>query len=490
MGLMFSSIHVLVIYFIIYSYFSDINNSKTAVLERLKSIANTASFMIDGNLHEEISERHPFKNDITDNNDDLLYGKLHKILEKIRLVNGLSSPVYTMIFNRHKNEFEFIGTSAIHPYYRHSYQNFPNKVVENMKSGGTLDVYDSENGKWLSAYAPIKNSRGKVIALLQVDEKFDEFISTARIRLLKNIVLALIAILPFTFLLFSYVRTSFNKEELHKEMLADRNEEIKTQNEFIKENNIQLASAKVAIEQKNIELNTKVEKRTSELQQVNEELRSFLYRSSHDIQGPLTTLIGLNQLAVKDIKDDNALGYIYMINDTTNKLYNTIKSINHVYEIKNKKIISEQIEIAPLVHDLAIKFKEELSAKGIKFISEFQSNLIAHVDREIITMVLSELFKNGIQFNSLLNIDKPYIKIIGNRTDKYISIRFEDNGIGITHDAQGLIFEMFQKGNENSKGVGLGLYAAKSGIKKIRGSISLNNSTNKGTRFDIKIPAA
>lgn len=490
MTLMFSSIYILVVYFIIYSYFSEINLSKKAVLERLKSISNTASFMIDGDLHEQLSNNYQFKNGITTNTEDDLYNRLHNTLENVRLINGLNSPVYTMVFNKYKNEFEFIGTSSQYPYYRHSYQKFPDTLLKNMKQGGTLDVYDSENGKWLSAFSPIKNSNGEVVALLQVDQIFGEFILAARIRLLRNIALALITILPFTFLLFSYVKASFHKEELHKEMLADRNEEINTQNELIKENNNKLAVAKLAIEQKNIELNVKVEERTSELQKVNEELRSFLYRSSHDIQGPLTTLIGLNNLAVKEISDNNALGYLYMINDTTNKLYNTIKSINHVYEIKNKKIIIERIEVDPLIHSLSDKYKEELLEKGIKLICDTQPNLIAQVDGEILTMVLSELFKNSIQFNSILNKDTPIIKITGHRTDKYIILSFEDNGIGINPDARDLIFEMFKKGDENSKGVGLGLYAAKSGIDKINGYISLNKSNNKGTQFDIKIPAA
>jgi len=486
---MFSSIHLLAIYFIVYSYFSDINNSKIAVLEKLKSIANTASFMIDGDLHEQLSNKYQLKNEIITNEENDLYNRLHKTLENVKLINSLNSSVYTMVFNKAKNEFEFISTSSQYPYYRHSYQKFPDEILKNMQLGGVLDVYDSENGKWLSAYAPIKNSRGEVVALLQVDERFEEFISAARIRLLKNIVLALVIILPFTFLLFSYIRTSLNKEELHKQMLSDRNEEINTQNEFIKENNNKLAEAKLIIERKNIELNIKVEERTSELQEVNEELKSFLYRSSHDIQGPLTTLKGLNYLAIKDIKDNNALGYFYMINDTTNKLYNTIKSINNVYEIKNKKIVPEQVDIVSLIQNIAITFNKELKEKGIKFISDFQPNLKARVDREIMIMVLSELIKNGIQFNSLLNVDAPFIKVTGQRTDKYISLSFEDNGIGINPDARDLIFEMFQKADENSKGAGLGLYTAKYGIDKINGYISLNEVNNKGTRFDIKIPA-
>lgn len=490
MGLMFSGILLLVIYFIVYSYITELTNSKEAVLDRLKSIALTSSLMIDGDLHLELSQTYLNKNDIVRNDEITLYSRLHETLENIRRTNNLTSAVYTLVYNQSKQQFEFIGTSSQYPYYRHSYEKFPETLLSNMNTGGVINEYESENGKWLSAFAPIKDNNGKTVALIQVDQDFGDFIMSARITLLKNSLIALIIILPFTFLLFAYIKATLDKEEHQKQMLADKNEEIQTQNEFIRENNNKLAAAKLLIEQKNEELNIKVEERTKELKDANYELHSFLYRSSHDMQGPLTTLMGLNQLASSEVQDSKALGYIYMINDTTKKLYNTIRSITNVYEIKNKPTINEHIEIDPLIQNLIIRFKKELDEKGIRLINELQPNLKAKADREILIMVISELFKNGIEFNSALNGESPYIRISGSQTDKYVSISIEDNGIGINPESRDLIFEMFQKGSESSQGAGLGLYAAKTGMNKLKGFISLNTNIAERTSFELKLPAA
>ena len=276
----------------------------------------------------------------------------------------------------------------------------------------------------------------------------------------------------------------------HKKTLTEKNEEIQSQNELITLSNNKLSAVKLIIEQKNLELNAKVKERTTELVKTNEELQSFLYRSSHDIQGPLTTLKGLCQLATIEIKDKSTLGFIYMINDTTDKLLGTVKSINNIYQIKNKEIEIKRVEIDPLVQQVAMQFGKELKDKGIHLIKEMPGNLVARVDQDFVSIAISEIVKNSIQFNSILNIENPYIKITGQKADKHITLHIEDNGIGISPHAKNVIFDMFKRGSEHSKGIGLGLYAAKSALKRINGSISLVENERATTCFSITIPAA
>ena len=486
----FSVIVLLIVYFIGYSYFTNINQSRKSVLNKLSAVVNTAATAIDGDLHLELSSNYLFKDDIYTNTQDPSYYALHQLLEHVHNVNDLHSPLYTMVYNQEKSTFEFIGSSSIYPYYRHAYIQFPKELLEQYDSGGTLDVYESENGVWLSAFAPIKNSKDTIVALLQADQNFEEFINQARVELFQNIALALIIILPFTFLLFGYLKTVLNKEERNQLMLLEKNEHIATQNAFIKENNNKLEATQLLIEQKNIDLNAKVNERTQKLTESNKELSTFLYRSSHDIQGPLTTLRGLCQLASKDIDDPKSSEYLYMINDTTNKLYHTIKSINNVYEIRHKEIKIEKLQLEPLIAEIGQTFENEIKDKGISLTIDMQENLSIKVDRQIILLVLEELIKNSIQFNSKLNDQPPYIKISAQQLEKNVHIEVEDNGLGISTDTHDLIFEMFQKGNEHSKGAGLGLYTAKIGVEKLNGSIHLNRGGLNCTSFKIEMPAA
>lgn len=486
----FSGIIMLTMYFIGYSYFTNLNQSKKAVHNKLSAIVNTAASAIDGDLHHHLSNKYLVKDAITNNAQDSNYQTLHKLLEQIHHANNLQSPLYTMVYNQQKSTFAFICSSSIYPYYRHTYKQFPKALLEQHNTGGILDTYESENGRWLSAFAPIKNLKGNVVGLIQADQSFSGFISQARVELIQHIALAVFIILPFTFLLFAYVKTTLNKEEKNHDILLEKNDQIATQNAFIQENNNKLKATKLLIEQKNVELNAQVYERTKKLMEANKELSTFLYRSSHDIQGPLTTLRGLCQLANKDINDPQASAYVFMINDTTNKLYHTIKSINNVYEIKHKDIEAENIKLKPLIGEISETFENDMKDKGISLSIDIHDSLSIWADREITMLVLTELIKNSIQFNSRLNGKPPYIRIVADKLNEHIQIKIEDNGLGISADTHHLMFEMFQKGTEHSKGAGLGLYAAKIGVEKLKGSIHLNTDNPKFTSFRIVIPAA
>ena len=64
---------------------------------------------------------------------------------------------------------------------------------------------------------------------------------------------------------------------------------------------------------------------------------------------------------------------------------------------------------------------------------------------------------------------------------------FKDNGIGIPKEFQRNIFDMFFKANENANGTGLGLYIVKTSVEKLKGTISLESESGKGSTFYVKI---
>lgn len=116
----------------------------------------------------------------------------------------------------------------------------------------------------------------------------------------------------------------------------------------------------------------------------------------------MTTLKELYQLAKKDITNSQASAYLYVINDTTNKMYITIKSIKNVYEIKHKKINTEKLKLKPLINQIVQTFENDME-KEISMSVEVQENITLPADKDIILLVLTELVKNYIQFNSRLN---------------------------------------------------------------------------------------
>ena len=78
------------------------------------------------------------------------------------------------------------------------------------------------------------------------------------------------------------------------------------------------------------------------------------------------------------------------------------------------------------------------------------------------------------------------IKIDANENE--LLIEFSDNGVGIPENLQAKVFEMFYRGNADSKGSGLGLYIVQRVIKKLNGNIALTSKVGEFTKFNISLP--
>ena len=99
---------------------------------------------------------------------------------------------------------------------------------------------------------------------------------------------------------------AFNSEiEAQNEELVQYHEEVLTQRDFIDEKNkilekqaIELEKANDQIQIINSSLEKTVEERTEKLVRLNNDLDLLIYRSSHDFRRPLTTLMGLNEIAL------------------------------------------------------------------------------------------------------------------------------------------------------------------------------------------------
>jgi len=200
-----SSILVMTAYLLVVNYYHAVNTSREQVLERLKAITCTASIDFNEKPHQKIVSAYRTKDEIKYNKQDSNYFELHQYLKELKAVNKLKSDIYTLVYDSLDNHFQFIVTSAVTPYFKHKYKNYPDKLLNQLEEGGVLDNYSSENGRWLSAFAPLHNQKGEVVGVIQADEPFVNFISQERNRFLRNAIIAVIFILPFMIVLIRYL---------------------------------------------------------------------------------------------------------------------------------------------------------------------------------------------------------------------------------------------------------------------------------------------
>lgn len=280
---------------------------------------------------------------------------------------------------------------------------------------------------------------------------------------------------------------------LQNEHIAQQNNEINLKNSLLQHANEERENANVKLRQLNARLESLVEERTNHLQatlekfqKTDSELNTFLYRSSHDLKGPMTTLLGLAVVAKKSFNDEEVLKFFDLVEDTSKTMVRNLKKLREVHLIFNKKPESNPVDLQVLVEKLLV-FLDGIDKQGKVQKSVLIANpdkLEVRSDTEFIKIILENISENAIFYN---RGEGATITVLMTVSSTNLMISVEDNGLGIDREAELRIFEMFYRGRENSKGAGLGLYTAKSAVDKLGGNLQFD-SQDGHTTFEVILP--
>jgi len=229
--ILFISLLILVGYFLTYSYYVQLDIHKSKVLDRLDAIAKTAASQVNGNQLEYLFDQYPKIDDIHSNTQDKVYELIHDHLQMVAENNNLNSTLYTLSYDSLKGVFLFGVNSSDKPFFRHEYEGFPQQLMELYEVGCKVDVYEDENGHWLSAFYPVINSQGNVVGVVQADNHFDDFLEKSQKEILINTLISLAFALLIFFLLIRTMSSILSKEDRLTANLMQSKLELEAKNQ-------------------------------------------------------------------------------------------------------------------------------------------------------------------------------------------------------------------------------------------------------------------
>lgn len=229
---------ILTSYFIYTNYHIYISNSEEGILKELSAIANTATININGDTHERLTNQYLKKDQIATTHQDSNYRELYQQLLDIQTKNHIETDIYTLFcdsFDANENtlSFYFGVTSGETPYYRHQYDSYPKELEEGYHLGAKIAAFEDDNGTWLSAFSPLKNSKGKVVAVVQVDQNFDSFIMGARKEALKEVLISLVVFILLTGIILYIINQIIVEDKKNKLALEVAYTEVEKQNKSV-----------------------------------------------------------------------------------------------------------------------------------------------------------------------------------------------------------------------------------------------------------------
>ena len=227
--------------------------------------------------------------------------------------------------------------------------------------------------------------------------------------------------------------------------------------------------------------------KNQELKKINTELDRFVYSASHDLRAPLSSLLGLVNIAKMENTNSKIEGYLNLMKGSVSKLDGLIKDIIHFSRNARLDVEPELVDFARIISENIENLQYLPGAKKIQIIKELTGRTDFQSDPKRIGILFNNLMSNAIRYHDMAK-DEPFIKVSVTVEKDQTILEVSDNGRGIEEDYLENIFEMFFRAATDSQGSGLGLYIVKETVEKLKGSISVASKPLVGTTFSIQIP--
>ncbi|WP_018342595.1 sensor histidine kinase [Cytophaga aurantiaca] len=257
----------------------------------------------------------------------------------------------------------------------------------------------------------------------------------------------------------------------------------------------QLIQEKALTEKLNKMLEERVQERTTVLQIQNsiindkiDELDTIFYRLSHDIKGPLKSIIGLANLGIIDPSDRE--NYFKMIQSSAINLDNITSDFVLLSKVQKYNMLDlSEINFEATIHKALDQLKDSPDLNAISINTDIHQSTIFYSHQEIIDLVFLNIIDNAIKYRKWNAADSRLAITIEADKEKAI-LTFADNGVGVIANNDHSIFDMFyREGRKDGiTGTGLGLYIVKVSLQKINGAIKFQTNADEGATFVIEIP--
>ncbi len=245
------------------------------------------------------------------------------------------------------------------------------------------------------------------------------------------------------------------------------------------------------------EANRLLQTAAEEANSANQAKSDFLSHMSHDIRTPINGIMGMTDIALKNIgNQDKVYDCLNKISGSSQHLLGLINDVLDMSRIESgkTKVNHESFDIRTCINNCASIIGGQLAVRDLELkceIDEFAHPLLIG-DELHLRQVFINILGNSVKFTPDGGIIYLRAKEKENTQDKVL-YRFElaDTGIGMKEDFLPHLFEAFAQEDGGMrttyKGTGLGMAITKKFVDMMGGTIEVESQLNVGTTFVIEI---
>ncbi|NJM25524.1 MAG: sensor histidine kinase [Bacteroidia bacterium] len=235
-----------------------------------------------------------------------------------------------------------------------------------------------------------------------------------------------------------------------------------------------------------------MERRSDELERLNQVKDKFFSIISHDLRSPINALAGILDLMTKDaIRPED---FAELTQELRMRFNHTRTLLNNMLDwtllqMDKLNLQAAKIDLHRIVNE-NIQLSGAILSKKIELVNEVPKNAIGFADSNTVNLVIRNLMTNAIKFTN----DGGEVRIGAEAKGKEWIMWVKDNGVGIDKEIVDILFDKTApystRGTANEKGTGLGLILCKEFIEKNGGKIWVESEVGRGSTFWFTLPMA
>jgi PAS domain S-box-containing protein len=224
--------------------------------------------------------------------------------------------------------------------------------------------------------------------------------------------------------------------------------------------------------------------------ELNDMKSRFVTMASHEFRTPLSTILSSISLISKYTAtndDEKRQKHVQRVKSAVTNMTLILNDFLSAEKLEEGKIFirKEEINLQTITNEVLSEINGILKP-GQKVIYKHEGKTVAQMDKQMLRNILLNLISNAIKFSP----ENKNIDVHSTISDKQITIKVTDYGIGIPKEEQAHLFERFfrAKNVTNIQGTGLGLNIVGKYLEAMNGKINFVSELDKGTIFTVTIP--
>jgi signal transduction histidine kinase len=156
-------------------------------------------------------------------------------------------------------------------------------------------------------------------------------------------------------------------------------------------------------------------------------------------------------------------------------------------ESSQKNASDQHVDLAELIGKVLEEYSDKIRQQNIAVTVKVEQHVKLYMNASRFRVALAHVIDNAIQFSDD-GKKKKFIEVLGNVNFTSCSVNVIDNGIGMERSTESKVFDLFYRGTEQSKGLGIGLHVTREVLEQMGGSVSAHSVYKAGSKFFLWLP--